>query len=131
MDASQPPAKRRLLRIPQPVELVGKDEERPRFLGYLSDISLSGGFVQCSNPRDEGTRFSIRLRLPGVAHHVYCADAEVVWVRGYNGVRGRSPGMGVVFRELSTAARTMIEKFCNELDPTGALAETVQPGPVD
>jgi len=131
MDAPEPPAKRRALRIPLPVEIVGKDDERPRFLGYLSDVSLSGGFVQCSNPREQGSRLSIRMRLPGVDEHVYCPDAEVIWTRGYLGVKGRSPGMGFVFRELSPAARAVLDKFCDTADPTAGLVKTLASGPVD
>jgi Tfp pilus assembly protein PilZ len=130
MDVSGSPAKRRLLRIPLPVELVGKDEERPRFLGYLADVSLSGGFVQCSSPREQGTRLSIQLRLPGVAQPVRVPDAEVIWTRGYLGVRGRSPGMGVQFRELEPAARAVLEKFCSS-DSIAGVVEILPVGPVD
>ncbi len=129
MAVSVAPAKRRALRVPLPVEIVGKEDERPRFLGYLADISLSGGFVQCSSPRELGTRLSIQLRLPGVEHPVRCPDAEVIWTRGYNGVRGRSPGMGVQFRELSPSARVVLERFCDGTE--AGLVKSVTPAPVD
>jgi len=131
MDAPEAPSKRRALRIPQPVQLVGKDDERPRFLGYLADVSLSGGFIQCSSPRPRGTRMAIQIHLPGVAQPVPCADAEVIWTRGYEGVKGRSPGMGVQFRDLTAAARAALERFCDEHDPTMGPGQVPPVGPVD
>jgi uncharacterized protein (TIGR02266 family) len=105
---------RRTLRVPLPVEIVDEGGVRPRFLGYLANISATGLFVQCARPRDMGTRLSLRFRLPGTSEPIHCAEAEVVWTRGYGGRSGPAPGMGIRMCALTADGQARIAHFCGE-----------------
>ena len=122
------PPLRRTLRVPLPVEIVDAAGARPRFLGYLGNISASGIFVQCARPRDKGTRLSLRFRLPGSPEPIHCAEAEVIWTRGYGGRSGPAPGMGIRLCSLASDVQALIARFCGE-QTAGAVvaseAETV------
>ena len=103
---------RRSLRVPLPVELVDESGARPRFLGYLGNVSASGLFVQCARPRDKGTRLSLRFRIPGASQPIHCPEAEVIWTRGYGGRSGPAPGMGIRLCSLTLEAQALIARFC-------------------
>ena len=118
------PAKRRHLRIPQPVQLMVR-EGPPRFLGYMSDISETGLFVQCTNPRQAGDQLEVQLRLPGEQDAVAIRLAEVIWSRGYTGRRGPCPGMGLRFVAISHAARAALERFLITPEPAPAGAAEI------
>lgn len=105
---------RRTLRVPLPVEIIDAAGVRPRFLGYLANISASGLFVQCARPRDKGTRLSLRFRLPGTSEPIHCAEAEVIWTRGYAGRSGPAPGMGIRMCSLTQEAQAAVARFCGE-----------------
>ena len=118
---------RRTLRVPLPVEILDAADVRPRFLGYLANISASGLFVQCARPRDKGTRLSLRYRRPGTSEPLHCAEAEVIWTRGYAGRSGPAPGMGIRLGSLSADVQSRIAHFCGEPSP---LATTLEPDTV-
>ena len=99
------------------MEVLGAEKRRPRFLGYVSNVSLTGAFVQCATPRPAGTQLDLRLRLPGSPPAILQAQVEVVWTRGYQGRHGPPAGMGLRFGELSEAARGEIRRFCEDSDP--------------
>ncbi len=105
---------RRTLRVPLPVEIVDDGGARPRFLGYLANVSASGLFVQCARPRDKGARLSLRFRLPGSPEPIHCAEAEVIWTRGYGGRSGPAPGMGIRMCALTDDVQARIARFCGE-----------------
>lgn len=117
------PSLRRSLRVPLPVEIVGAVGDRPRFLGYLANISASGLFVQCARPRDKGTRLSLRFRLPGASEPIHCAEAEVIWTRGYGGRSGPAPGMGMRLCSLTQEVQARIAHFCGEPSAVATPAE--------
>lgn len=117
MSTCMDPAPRRSLRIPLPVETLRTEDGAPRFLGYLENISTSGVFIQCASPRAEGTRLSVRMRLPGLATPLDAVGLEVVWTRGYRGRNGPAPGMGLRFVEPAGGALGEVRKFCETSDP--------------
>jgi uncharacterized protein (TIGR02266 family) len=108
---------RRRLRIPQPIQLV-VEEGPPRFLGYVSDISDTGLFVQSTNPRQAGGQLELQFRLPGEPEELTIKLAEVVWSRGYSGKGGPTPGMGLRFVAISHAARASLERFLARCEPS-------------
>jgi hypothetical protein len=89
----------------------------PRFLGYLSNVSETGGFIQCTRPRPVGTRLPLRLHLGRSASDVVDLEAEVIWTRSYGGRNRPSAGMGIRFRNLVPAACDAIRGFCAGSDP--------------
>ena len=113
---------RRTLRVPLPVETIDAAGVRPRFLGYLANISASGLFVQCASPRSKGTRLSLRFRLPGAPDPIHCPEAEVIWTRGYGGRSGPTPGMGIRMCSLTQEVQARIARFCGGDQPEVATA---------
>ena len=109
--------------MPQPVEVLATDVRRARFLGYVSELSDTGLFVQSTNPREIGSRLDLRVRLPGRSSPPICAQGEVIWTRGYQGVNAPSAGMGIRFLALDGSARQLLQQFCQ-----GSEGET---GPSD
>lgn len=115
------PALRRALRVPLPVQSVNsRDAGPPRFLGYLANVSETGAFVQCTNPRAIGTRLSLQLRLPGIEDRVLCDSAQIVWTRHFSSTDGRSPGMGMRFVEVGSETRHALRRFCATGGPKGS-----------
>ena len=90
---------------------------KPRFLGYVSDVSETGLFVQSSNPREVGRQLEVEFRLPEEPRPVRVKSAEVIWSRGHEGVSGPCPGMGLRFVAISHEAQAAIRRFCSEADP--------------
>lgn len=118
MALSPVPALRRALRVPLPVQTRSAAEQGPpRFLGYLANVSETGVFVQCSNPRPVGTRLALQLRLPGLDQRLVCRTAEIVWTRRFANSDEGSPGMGMRFVEIDPEARATLRRFCDEGGP--------------
>ena len=76
------PAVRHVPRVPFPVELVRGGDPRPRFLGYGSNISETGLFVQCCNPRAVGSQLEVLIHLPGPRQAISLSDAMFLSGRG-------------------------------------------------
>jgi Tfp pilus assembly protein PilZ len=117
MEFAEALSPRRHLRVPLRVETIRPGRVRPRFLGYAENVSESGVFVQCSNPRAFGSRFLMRLHLPGSPPRGICCQAEVIWTRGYSGVHGPCAGMGIRFVEVAEDSQDLLSTFCLESDP--------------
>ncbi|MFQ5513048.1 MAG: PilZ domain-containing protein [Myxococcota bacterium] len=114
----EPQFPRRSLRVPQRVETLSSAWTGGRFFGYVSDISEGGAFIQSSNPREVGSFFSLRLQLPKAPEMGLCCRGEVIWTRGYAGVDGPCPGMGVRFVEvIGHESQRFLARFCAESDP--------------
>jgi len=115
---------RRTLRVPLPVQTINpEDAGPPQFLGYLSNVSETGVFVQSVNPRAVGTRLAIQLRLPGLDDRLRCRLAEIVWTRPVPG-RSGAAGMGIRFLELPDPSRSTLRRFCMSGGPRGSTAAT-------
>jgi hypothetical protein len=123
MEPPRPKFRRRNIRIPHRVEVVSPREAHPRFLGYLGDVSEAGAFIQCSNPRSSKTCLSMLLHLPGGPPRGVRCRGEVVWTRGYAGVDGPCPGMGIRFIEVAGDCHDFLQQFCAESD----LPDSVDP----
>ena len=116
------PAPRRRVRTPFRVEILSRLDDTLRFLGYGSDVSETGLFVQCSNPRAEGTRLQLRLHLPGarpgsVRGDPIGGEAGVVWARRCRGRNHATSGMGIQLARLDMGAAIMLQEFCRAEDP--------------
>jgi uncharacterized protein (TIGR02266 family) len=106
--------------VPFRIETLAEPWPRPRFLGYAGDVSETGAFVQCTQPRPVGTHLRLRLQVPGLGDEGVGCEAEVVWVRPYGGRQKPSPGMGVRFLALTPATRGALGRFAAESDPESA-----------
>ncbi len=109
------PAPRRQVRTPFPVELVRDGKQRPCFLGYGANVSETGVFVQCSNPRETGAELRVRLHLPtggGGEATLVESDGEVIWWRGWRGRSHAPSGMGVQLRSIEIGSAVALQQFC-------------------
>jgi len=118
-------ALRRTLRVPLPVQSLSPGEAGPpSFLGYLWNVSETGVFVQCTNPRAVGTRLALRLRLPGLEERLHCDSAEIVWSRALAHSDASVVGMGLRFLDLDGDSRAALRDFCTEGGPRGSTQIT-------
>jgi uncharacterized protein (TIGR02266 family) len=72
---------------------------------YVTNISRSGVFIKTKQPLPVGTL--VNLRFSVIMDDVESIEGEGEVVR----VETDPPGMGVVFRELSSYSQTLIEKL--------------------
>jgi hypothetical protein len=118
MDSSAPfPAPRQRLVPPLRVECVGDPSRGPRYLGYASDLSSTGLFLQTAAVREPGTRLKVKIHVVREGRPVY-AEVEVRWSRNYRGFPGPCTGMGVAFVELGGRERRLLSRlfFTGEQD---------------
>jgi uncharacterized protein (TIGR02266 family) len=113
MMASSDPAKRKLLRPPMRIECAREDDDGTHFLGYGSNLSETGIFVQSMAPRPTGTKLRLVLYLGGPTGTRICSEAEVRWTRGYGGKKAPSAGMGLRFTNLRPADRNLLQTTCS------------------
>jgi uncharacterized protein (TIGR02266 family) len=78
---------------------------------YVTNISRTGVFIKTAEPLPVGTRVNLRFTVIMDAIETIEGEGEVVRVEG------DPPGMGVVFRKLSSYSQGLIEKL---LTATGA-----------
>jgi len=104
------PAPRRRLLPPLRVECVGDPSRGPRYLGYASDLSSTGLFLQTAAVRQPGTRLKLKIHVVRQGRPVY-AEVEVRWSRNYRGLPGPCTGMGVCFVELGGRERKLLSKL--------------------
>jgi hypothetical protein len=76
-----------------------------------SDVSVHGCYLDTLNPFSPGSRIRVHLTKGNETFH---SLAVVVYV--HEGL-----GMGVAFREISTSAREMIQRWMAELDGGGSV----------
>jgi uncharacterized protein (TIGR02266 family) len=108
-----PPAKRRLLKPPLRIECARGSGRRNCFLGYGTNLSESGVFVQSLAPREPGTRIKLVMHFAGRAGTTIATDAEVRWARGYGGKRSPSAGMGLRFVGMRPDDKSTIQALCS------------------
>jgi uncharacterized protein (TIGR02266 family) len=104
---------RRELRTPLRTEVLVGEARLPRFLGYTSNVSEEGAFIQSLNPRPIGTLLKIRMHAPGES---FTCEAEVIWVRRYAGRQAPCPGMGVRLLHVARALTERLRGFCSQRD---------------
>ena len=135
------PAPRRQVRTPFPVEVL-RTGSGARFLGYAANVSETGLFVQCSNPRAVGTHLNIQLHLParteGGCKIVVNGEASVVWTRGHG--KSGAPGMGIRFSTIGVADLISLREFSGAYRDPGRVPSSLQmmpsmtssaPAPID
>jgi hypothetical protein len=99
---------------------------RPNFyLGYGSNVSETGVFIQSLALRPPGTRLRLVMHLAGASSEPICSDAEVRWVRRYSGKRGPSAGMGLHFLGMRPSDRSLLQTLCGT--PTMRTSAEIQP----
>ena len=110
-----PSACRRSFRVPLRAE-TARRTDRPRFLGYVGNLSTSGAFVQSLRPRPPGTRLTFRIHLPQPGSDPLDCIGEVVWVRG-TADRELAPGMGIRFRRVAPPGVEALARVCRTRSP--------------
>ena len=90
------------------VQVHDRDE---LYVHKARNVSAGGMFLDAPLPLPPGTRLGLRFGLPGLGS-VECA-AEVRWntEMAVDGGSPPSPGMGVVFEDISEAVRGLLERF--------------------
>jgi len=111
--ASAPPAKRRSLKPPLRIECARGQGRPSHFLGYGSNLSETGVFIQSLALRAPGTRLRLVMHLTTHGGEPIATDAEVRWVRRYGGKRAPSAGMGLRFLGLRPADKTFLHELCS------------------
>lgn len=76
---------------------------------YISDISAMGIFVRTPHPETPGTRLNLRFSPPG-GGPALDLEAQVIWINPprEDGEKGRQPGMGLKFVDLTPGQRDQI-----------------------
>ena len=82
-----------------------------------ANISVGGMFIQTERPLAVGTRFRLRLALPGDLRPID-ATGEVRWIVSQEEGH-RIPGMGIRFEEISDSSRRRVEKLLSDWEPDG------------
>jgi hypothetical protein len=75
---------------------------------YVTNISRTGVFIKSSTPLDVGTR--VNLRFTVIMDDIETIEGVGEVVR----VEKDPPGMGVVFRELSSYSKGLIDKLLTQ-----------------
>lgn len=92
-----------------PIRVLVEYERLDDFLAdYTANISLGGMFIQTQQPLEVGTRFRLRLRVPGRPKPVE-TYGEVRWV--VRPKQGAVAGMGIAFDELLPGDRKAVEAW--------------------
>jgi type IV pilus assembly protein PilZ len=97
-----------------PIRVLVEYQSIDDFLAdYTSNLSLGGMFIQTQQPLDLGTRFRLRLRVPGRPRPVE-TFGTVRWVVPDDGTPGVIPGMGVQFDDLSPSDKKTVERLLED-----------------
>ncbi|MBW1999897.1 MAG: TIGR02266 family protein [Deltaproteobacteria bacterium] len=101
-------------RIPRSLSLSFKD--RDRFISaYSGNISSGGIFIVTKNPLKAGEEFLLKLQLPelNAPLQIRC---QVSWTRQQEeATKGRPPGMGVKFLEMSQSDAKTLKEYINRI----------------
>ncbi len=78
---------------------------------YSADISAGGLFIKTEKPLPEGSRFNLKLNVPGRTEPIQLM-AEVMWSRQADAGKAERPaGMGVKFCEIADKNHRFIKKY--------------------
>lgn len=75
---------------------------------YVTNLSRSGVFIKSDEPLPVGTR--VNLKFTVIVDELETVEGIGEVVRAVHPGEGEVPGMGVVFVELSSISRQLIEK---------------------
>ena len=76
---------------------------------YVTNISKTGAFVKRANPLPIGTE--INLKFTVIMDELETIEGIGEVVRAVHPGEGPTPGMGVVFIELTSVSRQLVEKI--------------------
>jgi hypothetical protein len=93
--------RRRSKRVAYLLNVEGNSEKTGRFSTRLSDISMTGAFMDSVTGFAEGTTFELRFKIGARAVRVNCEVRYAI----------EHIGMGIRFMDLKTADREALEKF--------------------
>ena len=103
------------------------ENERCRGEGYLTNLSLGGGFLAVDEMPQIGDKLRLRITLPWDVGEIE-AEAEVVRQidPGRKGIADQATGVGLQFTELSSSAEELILLYMQRFSALAAqLNETV------
>jgi uncharacterized protein (TIGR02266 family) len=80
---------------------------------YIQSLSPGGLFLATDSPFDVGYQFVLEIHLPR-QRGVIKGECEVVWVNEI-GVDNYPKGMGVMFLEMSTKGKKLLEEYLHDL----------------
>jgi type IV pilus assembly protein PilZ len=86
------------------------------YAGLAENLSAGGLFIATHKLQKVGSRIELSLRMPD-SEEVFQIVGEVRWVRLYNEHSDTSPGLGIRFTELPTAATAAINRFLGQREP--------------
>jgi len=104
--AADPPERRAAPRVPVETDVTIGGGGRV-MTAVSADVSLGGVFVSAYRPLPEGSRVSLRFRLPTGQ---VMATGVVRWVREAR--PGRLAGMGIELLEVGEVDRDVLQRFC-------------------
>jgi len=76
---------------------------------YVTNLSRSGVFIKSDEPLPVGTR--VNLKFTVIMDELETIEGIGEVVRAVHPGEGPTPGMGVVFIELSSVSRQLVEKI--------------------
>lgn len=111
MDEAAKPARRHLLTDPLRVERVPSPNSSSHLMGYASDVSETGMFVQCALPPPAGTTMTLQVRMES-DDELVVRRARVVWVRDRSTAPYEPTGVGVALSTMEDGSRERWVEFC-------------------
>jgi uncharacterized protein (TIGR02266 family) len=76
---------------------------------YVANVSLSGVFIRSDDPLPVGTRVALKFTL--ILDDIETIEGEGRVVRAEPPGTDRTPGMGVVFTELTTVSQQLLQRL--------------------
>lgn len=80
-------------------------------MGFASDVSETGMFVQCALPPPPGTTMTLQVRM-GSDPELVVRRARVVWVRDRSTAPYEPMGVGVALSAMEDGSRERWVEFC-------------------
>lgn len=117
MDRIQEFSMRGRERIAKSLSLKFKDRES--FVSaYSGNVSSGGIFIVTKRPLRVGEKFLLKLQLPNLSTTLQI-KCQVSWTRQEEeAVKGRPPGMGVRFLEISEKDSNLLKEYMKEITPS-------------
>jgi len=112
MSFPERPAPRHTLRAPLRVERIPAPAAPPHLMGFASNVSETGLFIECVLAPPVGTHLALQLELPGEPEPIVVRRARVVWNRGQR-ADSRPVGAGITISDLDPGARRAWTRFCS------------------
>jgi uncharacterized protein (TIGR02266 family) len=86
------------------------------YAGLAENLSAGGLFIATHKLQKVGSKIELSLRMPD-SEEVFQVEGEVRWVRVYNEHSDTSPGLGIRFLQIPSAATSAINRFLGQREP--------------